>query len=82
MSRPEVAGQKLAELNTTAPLVASVNETMATLKNGRAKTYELINSGQLESYLDGGARKILWSSIHDYIRRRLADEAERRGRSA
>jgi hypothetical protein len=39
MSRLEVAGQKLAELNTTAPLVASVNETMATLKNGRAKTY-------------------------------------------
>jgi hypothetical protein len=50
--------------------------------DGLRPTYELINSGQLESYLDGGARKILWSSIHDYIRRRLADEAERRGRSA
>jgi hypothetical protein len=51
---------------------------MAALKNGRAKTYELINSGELESYLDGSSRKVLWSSIHAYIRRRLADEAARR----
>ncbi len=82
MSRPEITGQTLAELSTNGPLVASVNETMTALKNGRAKTYELINSGQLESYLDGGARKILWSSIHNYIRRRLADEVDRRGRVA
>ena len=27
------------------PIVASVNEAMAALKIGRAKTYELINSG-------------------------------------
>lgn len=60
------------------PIVASVNETMAALKIGRAKTYELINSGQLQSYVEGVSRKILWSSIHDYIERRLAEEAKRR----
>ena len=60
-------------------LVATVNETMAALKIGRAKTYELINSGQLQSYVEGASRKILWSSIHDYINRRLAEEAKRRG---
>jgi hypothetical protein len=82
MPRPQVAGQKPAELNATVPLVATVNETMAALKIGRAKTYELINSGELESYLEGVARKILWSSIHTYIQRRLAAEAARRGRAA
>jgi hypothetical protein len=65
-----------------APLVATVNETMAALKIGRAKTYELINSGQLKSYIEGTSRKILWSSIHDYIDRRLAAEAARRSRFA
>jgi hypothetical protein len=78
MAHPEIAGRDLAELKTTAPLVASVADTMAALKNGRAKTYELINSGELESYLDGSSRKVLWSSIHAYIRRRLADESARR----
>ena len=63
-------------------IVATVNETMAALKIGRAKTYELINNGQLRSYVEGTSRKILWSSIHDYIERRLAAEAARRGRSA
>ena len=59
-------------------LVATVNETMAALKIGRAKTYELINSGQLQSYVEGTSRKITWSSIHDYVERRLAEEAKRR----
>jgi hypothetical protein len=63
-------------------MVATVNETMAALKIGRAKTYELINSGQLQSYVEGASRKILWSSIHDYIERRLAEEAKRRAGQA
>ena len=60
------------------PIVASVNETMGTLKIGREKIYQLLNSGELESYRDGGSRKILWRSIEAYIERRLAEEAERR----
>ena len=69
--------------NEGRPIVASVNETMAALKIGRAKTYELINSGQLQSYVEGTSRKITWSSIHDYVERRLAEEAKRRdGRAA
>jgi hypothetical protein len=64
------------------PLVASANETMLALKVGRAKLYELLNAGELESYLEGHSRKILWRSIHSYIERRLAAEATRRGRAA
>jgi excisionase family DNA binding protein len=64
------------------PIVASVNETMTTLKIGREKIYQLLNSGELESYREGGSRKILWRSIEAYVERRLKQEAERRGRAA
>jgi excisionase family DNA binding protein len=64
------------------PIVASVNETMTALKIGREKIYQLLNSGELESYRDGGSRKILWRSIETYVERRLAEEAKRRGSAA
>ena len=63
-------------------IVATVNETMAALKIGRAKTYELLNEGMLESYLEGSSRKVTWRSIEAYIQRRLEEEAKRRGRVA
>jgi excisionase family DNA binding protein len=68
--------------NERRPIVASVNETMATLKIGREKIYQLLNSGELESYREGGSRKILWRSIEAYVQRRLAEEAKRRDRFA
>jgi hypothetical protein len=61
-------------------VVGSVNETMAALQIGRAKVYELLNSGELESYLEGSSRKVTWRSIEAYIERRLKQEAERRRR--
>lgn len=70
-------------INTTfgdkRSIVASVNEAMIALKIGRAKIYELLNSGELESYREGGSRKIMWRSIQSYVERRLAEEAKRRG---
>ena len=77
MVRPEITGRAMGQ-----PLVASANQAMIALGIGRAKLYEKINSGELESYVDGGSRKILWDSIHAFIQRRLAAEAERRGRAA
>jgi len=64
------------------PIVAGVNETMATLKIEREKIYQLLNSGELESYREGGSRKILWRSIDAYVERRLIQEADCRGRVA
>jgi excisionase family DNA binding protein len=64
------------------PIVATVNETMAVLKIGREKIYQLLKSGELESYRDGSSRKILWKSIDSYVERRLKEEAERRARAA
>jgi len=64
------------------PLVASPNQAMNALGIGRAKLYEKINTGELQSYVDGGSRKILWVSIRAFIQRRLDEEAGRRGRVA
>jgi excisionase family DNA binding protein len=65
-----------------APLVASPNQAMRAIQVSRKKLYELINTGELESYTEGKSRRITVKSIHDYIERRLAAEAVRRARAA
>jgi excisionase family DNA binding protein len=65
-----------------APLVASPNQAMRAIQVSRKKLYELINAGELESYTEGKSRRITVKSINEYIERRLAAEAVRRGRSA
>lgn len=64
-----------------APLVASPNQAMRAIQVSRKKLYELINAGELESYTEGKSRRITVKSINEYIERRLATEATRRGRA-
>jgi excisionase family DNA binding protein len=64
-----------------APLVASPNQAMRVIQVSRKKLYELINTGELENYTEGKSRRITVKSINDYIERRLAAEAVRRGRA-
>jgi excisionase family DNA binding protein len=64
-----------------APLVASPNQAMRAIQVSRKKLYELINAGELESYTEGKSRRITVKSINEYIERRLAAEAARRGRA-
>ena len=65
-----------------APLVASPKQAMRAIQVSRKKLYELINTGELQSYTEGKSRRIIVKSINDYIERRLAAEALRRGRVA
>ena len=65
-----------------APLVASPKQAMKAIQVSRKKLYELINTSELESYTEGKSRRITVKSINDYIERRLAAEAARRGRAA
>jgi excisionase family DNA binding protein len=37
-----------------------------------SKTYELLRNGELDSYSDGKARRVIVASIYAYIERRLA----------
>jgi hypothetical protein len=62
------------------PLLSTVGETLAELKIGRAKLYELLNSGEIESLVIGSSRKIVEESKQAYIQRSI--EAERQRRSA
>jgi excisionase family DNA binding protein len=71
-----------AKLGPNGSLVATPNQAMTYLGNGRATLYELINDGELESYVEGRSRRITWPSIFAYVKRRLAAEAARRGRAA
>lgn len=57
-----------------APIVLSPGQVMAGLKISRAKLYELINAGELESYTDGRMRRITVASVESYVKRRLEAE--------
>lgn len=54
------------------PLVTSPEQAMRLLDCSRAKLYELLAAGELESYLEGRSRKITVCSINAHIARRLA----------
>lgn len=53
-------------------LVVSPRRAKHMLDCGNTRLYELLNSKELESYLDGRSRKITVSSIKTHIARRLA----------
>jgi hypothetical protein len=43
---------------------------------GRDRLYDLLNSGAIESFLDGRSRKIVVVSLEDYVARRLAESKQ------
>jgi excisionase family DNA binding protein len=54
------------------PLVVRPKTACRMLSCGHSQLYELLNAGELESYLEGAARKITTASIHAYHERKLA----------
>ncbi|QDM25229.1 helix-turn-helix domain-containing protein [Tardiphaga sp. vice352] len=44
------------------------------LSCGTTRLYDLLNSGELQSYRDGKSRKVLIASLQSYVRRRLDAE--------
>jgi hypothetical protein len=53
-------------------LLVRPHEAWKMLACGNTHGYELLNAGELDSFLDGKARKIVVASIHRYIARKLA----------
>jgi hypothetical protein len=69
------------------PLVVKPKIAWKMLACSNTRGYELLNAGELESFLDGRSRKITVESIRRYITRRLApavssteDDKRRRAR--
>ena len=54
------------------PLLVRPRDAWRLLGCGNTHGYELLNAKELESFLDGKARKITVASIHAYIGRKLA----------
>ena len=52
-------------------LVGSVEDVARALDGNRDKVYELIHNNEIDSFLDGRRRKILWASVDAYVARRL-----------
>jgi Helix-turn-helix domain len=62
-----------------APLCVAPKVAANMLGYGITRMYQLINSKELESFLDGGARRITTASLNAYIQRKLkADPPVRR----
>lgn len=53
-------------------LVVPPRQACRMLAIGLTKLYELLNAGELESYLHGGSRRITVASVNAYVARRLA----------
>ena len=58
-------------LGDDQPLVVRPKTARRLLSVGETRLYEMIASGELESFRDGGARKITTRSIYAYIERNI-----------
>jgi hypothetical protein len=54
------------------PLVVKPRTACRMLDCGNTRLYELLGTGELESFLDGRSRKITVDSIRRYVAQRLA----------
>jgi excisionase family DNA binding protein len=52
-------------------LVTTVSAACYTLEIGKDRLYELLNTGEIESYLDGRARRIVVASLKGYVAKRV-----------
>ena len=60
------------------PLCVSVRSALRLLDIGRTRFYQLLASGEIDSFRDGPkSRKIIYSSLKSYIERQLQAERQR-----
>jgi hypothetical protein len=64
--------QKPSRLPPLAPIAVPRKMAWQMLGIGETKLDELVRNGELESYLEGTARRILTASIHSYVARKVA----------
>jgi excisionase family DNA binding protein len=65
---PGVTGRKSLE-----PLAVTPRQACTLLSIGNTRLYELIGTGQLDSYLEGRARRITMESIQRRVALKLAE---------
>ena len=72
---PTAAKRKTKKLAPIEPIAVGRIEARRALGGvGDDKLYRLIHEGEIESYLDGNARKYVYASIKAYVARKLAGD--------
>jgi hypothetical protein len=69
--QPGITGRRATQ-NVPERLLVRPRTAWRMLGCGNTRGYELINSGELVSFLDGRSRKVTVESIHQYIARKVA----------
>ena len=64
---------KPSSASTIEPLVVGTTEAQRMGGWGKTKLFELLEAGELQSYLDGRVRRITTASIHERIRKKLEE---------
>ena len=54
------------------PRVTDVNGGCQRANVGKDRFYKLLHTGEIQSYLDGGSRKVVLASVDAYIDRQIA----------
>jgi excisionase family DNA binding protein len=62
--------------NVTAAALATVAEAAKFLRVSKSQVYVLLDKGELRGLKIGGARRLRWQDIHEYVEKCLA--ADRR----
>jgi excisionase family DNA binding protein len=62
--------------SVAAPLAVRPSEAARMLSMGISRMYKLLRTGALTSYRDGRSRRVLVSSIHEYIARHVAADPD------
>jgi hypothetical protein len=64
--------KRIIDIREPGPLVVKPRVAWKMLSCSNTRGYELLASGELQSFLDGRSRKITVESIQRYIMRRLS----------
>ncbi|MFF1404666.1 excisionase family DNA-binding protein [Streptomyces sp. NPDC058294] len=73
MSIASVDSNRFAEVDGPAPILLTVEEAARCLKVGRTTCFALIRSGELESLMVGGLRRVPADAPAAYLARRRAE---------
>jgi excisionase family DNA binding protein len=63
-----------AAFTNSDPLVVKPREACRLLACGRTRLYQLIAAREIDSFSDGGSRKITTDSLRRYVQRQLSVE--------
>jgi hypothetical protein len=74
---PRCTCQKPAAFDPIEPLLVRPKTAWKMLGCGNTRGYELLAIGELASFRDGRSRKIVVSSIRDYIARQIAADSKK-----